>query len=127
MKTRENMLTIIFLAAIAGAVIWQYNRFVVKQDFLIYDQVSCDPKVDSCFVYVCEEGDEECDPTPFAKLEKSARFVPVCSPAGGNICPELSCAPGELDCTITTCNEETLENGELCVTKEVLIEGVEIE
>ena len=99
---------------------WKYKVFVIDRDFVVYDQVSCDPYTESCFASICEEGDEECDDTPYKKIEKSARFISACNVANGDECPDLSCGPTEVECVITTCSEDTLDDNETCVFLERL-------
>lgn len=103
---------------VIGVTVWKYDAYVSRQDFLIYDQVACDPEIESCFAYVCEEGDEECDTEPFKKITKSAENVSLCPNYIEGECSPLSCAEDEVDCEEILCSEDTLEDGESCVSQD---------
>lgn len=99
-----------------------YYDKIVLHGFTVFDYVSCEPSSFSCFVY-CEE---ECAyDEPYAKIEKSGKNVPVCDPTA-NDCEELSCFPGEKNCAIKYCIEDSLEPGEVCHQDSMLEEEVEI-
>jgi len=98
----------------AAAIIWNYRTYFIERDFLLHDAVECDPSLESCFVEVCDAGDEECDDEwTYKKITESARNVPACSSYQGD-CPPLSCEPNESECTETVCSVASLEEGERC-------------
>ena len=110
MELRTKLLLACFAVFVAIMAVLNYYDKVVLTDFTVFDYVSCDPSVSSCFVY-CEE---ECAyDDPYAKIEKSGRNVPICNSALEE-CDELSCSPGEADCDVTYCSENELEPGEIC-------------
>ena len=115
MDTKSKLLVAAFIVIVAAAIFWKYDTFVTQRDFLVHDQVSCDPSTESCFSYDCDEGDEECDAEPFKKIRKSARNIPLCPNYTGG-CPELACLPGEEECEVTYCSDEDLEEDEICVS-----------
>ena len=115
MDTKSRILIVFFLILVAGVTVWKYKLFMIERDFVIYNNISCDPYNESCFAYICAEGDKECDATPFKRIEKNARFIEVCNMANAEECPELSCGVDEEGCLVTTCSEDVLEEGERCV------------
>lgn len=119
MDTKSKILIGLFILLVIGASVWKYKVFVVDRDFVIYNNIACDPYTEACFVYVCEEGDEECDDTPFKKIEKNAQFADLCDIASGEECSGLICESNEEGCMIVTCSEEALEDGEQCVKYEM--------
>lgn len=115
MDTKSKLLIAFFLILVVLVTAWKYKVFVIDRDFVVYNNVSCDPYEESCFTYICEEGDEECDATPFKKIEKNARFIDACDIANAEECPELSCGVSEEGCETTMCSEDVLEEGEQCL------------
>ncbi len=118
MNTGSTILAALFCITVAGAGAWQYHKLLVQQDFIVYDVIPCNPLEGSCFVYLCEEGDEDCDDTPYAKIEKHASDIAVCVPTSNEPCPALTCGPNDSMCEITMCSEENLEEGEECTVTE---------
>jgi hypothetical protein len=116
--TKSKVLIAAFFAVVVVATVWKYDAFVIRHDFRVYDQVPCDPITESCFAYECEEFDEECDDAPFKKIEKNAKYIPLCPNYLEEECKPLSCTTGEEDCVETLCSEDVLEEGEMCVTAE---------
>lgn len=80
-----------------------FVRFMVSYDYLVYDEVECDPYTESCFVY-CE--DENCiEPFYYVEIERLAsNLVNFCD--GNNVdCEEAYwCQPNEKKCRITYCD-----------------------
>jgi len=113
--TKSKGLMALVLLMVAGATVWKYDTFITNRDFMVYDQISCNPTLESCFVYVCEEGYEECDNSPFKKIEKNAKNITLCPNYNKDSCSALTCLDGEKECTITLCTDETLAVGEMCV------------
>jgi len=118
MDKKSKWLIGLFFTLIVIATVWKYYVFVTKQDFIILNHISCDQSIESCFAYKCEDGDVECDSTPFKKISKNAKNIDACV---GEDCPELSCSLDEVDCSITLCSEDSLEDGEICVYDPVTI------
>ena len=116
--TKSKLLIAAFFVIVVAATVLKYDTFVIRHDYLVYDQVACDPTEESCFAYECEEGDEECDDTPFKKVEKNVRNTALCPNYLEGTCEPLSCGPDEDDCTETTFTEDALEEGELCIGPE---------
>lgn len=113
--TKSKVLIVLLVLVVVAVTAWKYDSFVTRHNFIVHDHIACDPDVESCFIYTCEEGDEECDDTPFKKIEKNAGNITTCPNYYAGNCPVLTCLEGEEDCAITLCNEETLEEGEECL------------
>ncbi len=118
MDLRSKIVIVLFFVLLVAAAIWKYQVYFVERDYLIYNQIACDPTEESCFAYLCEEDDEECDDTPYKKIEKYASNIAVCDEYAREDCPELTCEESEFGCIVTACSEDTLEDGEQCVTEE---------
>lgn len=80
-----------------------YYRFMVSYDYLVYDEVECDPYTESCFVW-CE--DDEClEPFYYAMMERQASdLVEFCDGDNTDCDAAYWCEPDETTCTITYCD-----------------------
>lgn len=87
-----------------------YYRVFVKEDYLISAEISCDPQVESCFVWPGEDGEAD---SYYKIIKKKAANIPFCDPHVGE-CPELSCDEGEAECQIINCEQAELGEGEEC-------------
>lgn len=119
----SKILAAVFVLALLAAVGWNYSTFFNERDYLVYTEVSCDPETESCFSWVCEEEDEECDDAPYKKITLTAAYAPLCDIYTDEECPEPSCSPLDTACEVIFCSEETLEEGEICAEPEAEIEG----
>lgn len=115
MDTPSKVLLVVFFTLVVIATVWKYDTFILKRDYVVYDYVSCDLALGSCFAYECAEDDEECDDTPYQKIVKNASAIPLCTNYIEDACPELTCGANEEGCEIISCSDETLEDGEYCV------------
>jgi hypothetical protein len=116
MDRKSKILTILFfllLIVIVGFTIYKYG---VKKDYLIYGSSPCDPQAESCFYYLCEEGDDTCNSNEieyYKKVEKKAFNIELCD-TNNEGCNPLNCELGEKDCTEIFCSDELLDEGEAC-------------
>lgn len=111
-ESKKNIIffTVLFLLIILS-ISFTYYRIFIKEDFLITNEVSCDPNYEqNCFIaeeYVCEdENDESTCGTEtyyFKRITKVAYSIPECL---GDECEELSCLKGEDNCEYTYCTPE---------------------
>lgn len=89
--------------SIGGIVVLSYNRFVVKNDYLVSYKVTCDPAIASCFVG-CEN--EKCTEQYYYSLVE--KYAPdLYSECGLDItnCEEANfCTTNDSQCSITYCN-----------------------
>jgi hypothetical protein len=122
-KTKNRIFWGILIAMILYAVTATYIRVFIKMDYLMMNEVSCDPFTESCYVYSAEETCEESDdPNCILNTEdwvykiiyKKAANIPFCeyNPDIGESCPELTCEPGEPEneCYFEYCEGEDCLN-----------------
>ncbi len=116
MDKKSKILLIIFSLLLAGSVGITTYKYGVKNDYLISGSVPCNPQIESCFYYPCEEGDDSCNPDEveyYKKVEKKAFNIERCDPAVEG-CNPLICTENEDNCTVTYCSEDNVSDGEEC-------------
>lgn len=99
---KSALLFVIIFIAIVVALFVSYQKFINDRDFFIFAWVSCDPDVESCFLYQ-EEGEED---YPYKVVYRKAYAAPACE---GGDCPELECSENEEEqgiCYVYLCSEE---------------------
>ena len=114
MKKGPAPLLALFLLVIFGVFVYRYDQYLLKKNYQIDAQVPCDPSQEQCFVADCAKDDPECDTTPYKKVEVLASEAPSCLTEEN--CTVFSCSTAS--CKITTCNDSTLEAGEVCSSNE---------
>lgn len=95
-------------------IIYRFEQYQVEKNFYIYGTVACDTEFESCFGYECAAEDAECEISAYKKVELHASNAPKC--LFENDCSSFSCTNLE-NCSETYCSEETLEDGEVCLTR----------
>jgi hypothetical protein len=116
MDKKSKILMWVFVGALIISVGATYYRYVVKRDYIIFAHAPCDPEMESCFYYPCEEGDTECSPADveyYKKINKKAYNIELCDSESPD-CQPLVCQENEADCEIISCSEDVLEDGEAC-------------
>ena len=121
-KRKNTIFWTILILLIVYAIGATYVRVFVKMDYLIMNTVSCDPAIESCFVYTAEELCEESDDPDcllytedyyFKYIYKKAANIPFCeyNPELGESCPEMFCEIGEPEneCFYEYCEEDCAE------------------
>lgn len=116
---------ILFFSIAAGAIVLSvsvtYIRYVALKDYYVLLRTSCDPAVESCFLYECDPAaeDAECSENPaddayyYKLIKKKAYAIPKCvNDLEG--CPEVTCTQGEKKCTETLCDTSLEESGGTC-------------
>lgn len=124
-QTKNRIFWTILILMILYAVVATYIRVFVKMDYLIMNEVSCDPTTESCFLYTAEEAcaeseDPDClDETEnwiYKIIYKKAANIPFCeyNPELSESCPELTCTEGEPEeeCYYEYCEEGCAEKVE---------------
>lgn len=105
---QSRCLFIVICLIIVFIVSYSYYNFFFKNDYVVTKQISCDPKVDSCFVSDCKSNDSTCDPTAtYLKIEVPSKYA-------GSDYDSLTCAKGSSLCRVITCEDDTLDAGEKC-------------
>lgn len=98
----------ILIALVIFSIVATYYRVFVKEDYLISAEISCDPAIESCFVW-----EEEGETSYYKIIKKKAANIPFCDPHVGE-CPEPICEEGEAGCEIINCEQSELGEGESC-------------
>ena len=114
-KERSAVSIILFsiiLASLASLAYFSYQKYLVYDDFILYAQVTCDPELESCFIYECdpetEGGCDVAEPYWYYKvIHMYAPDAPSCTPTAEADCPELVCEPG-IRCEEIVCDETTV-------------------
>lgn len=116
MKNGSAILLAMVLVAVAATIWYRFDQYVIQRNFVMVANAFCDPESEECFVMDCDpETDEECDATPYKKVSILASEAPACLQE--HTCETFSC-DGLSSCEITTCDDESLEEGEACYVHE---------
>ena len=115
MKTNiQNAILIVLVSIfILGTLWYAFNRFYIEKDYLVTQQISCDPETENCFVWQCDPTTETCsenedDNIAYYKIiEKRAFNIPECTDEED--CEELHCEANEVDCAVTLCMNDASE------------------
>ena len=117
MDKKSKILIWVVIILILGSVGATYWRIFVKKDYLISNQVDCDPYSEKCFIWKCDPastvegekctGDPDTDTWYYKIAERKASNIPLCDPAKDDTCQPFLCAEGEKDCTETLCDDKT--------------------
>lgn len=124
MSKKINYLYIIIIGVIFFVIFATYRKIFILHNYLISYEVSCDPKIESCFIVKCDqETGEGCnigESEKYYKLINKMAFNSIKCAKDDTAC--LSCQKEEDDCKETVCNPSTdgecsdliiKENGEL--------------
>lgn len=106
---KKHFFVIIIVLLTMLAIGGSYVKFVVTHDYIIYDEIECDPYTASCFLY-CE--DDACEePFYYAELTRRADFyVEYCKDLDYFDCEaSYGCMDGELNCQVNFC-EDSADN-----------------
>ncbi len=113
-----------FLIAFLGIVLFlsfsaSYYRYMVLHDYIVEVQVDCDPLLESCFVWQCNENEEECtgnteEDTWYYKFAyRNAKNVPKCA-IDDEDCNYFTCPKtNEPECHEVLCSQDTLSEYEI--------------
>ena len=124
MDKKSKIFFIIFGLLIAGSVGVTYWKIMVKRDYVIKAQATCDPYSENCFVHVCDpdpnvDGADACkgnptDDTWFTKnISRMAYNIPDCDP-NDEACTALICSEGEANCSYELCDTTNVPKGDAC-------------
>lgn len=120
MVNNPKFFVIIFCAVIAVVSANRFYDYYVEKNFEVVANTICNPVAEDCFVYDCSVADSECDPTPFKKVTLHASHAPQC--LFEHSCNEFFCSVESIqshECEIAYCNDENLEDGEVCMERSV--------
>jgi hypothetical protein len=108
-----NYLLLIFAILILVTGLTRYKDYVIARNYVVYTNVPCDTELNNCFQFDCSNLDGDCDESPFTKIEIEASKAPRC--LFENDCKTFFCTDESM-CTKLECNDDTVEDGELCVS-----------
>ncbi|MEN9390127.1 MAG: hypothetical protein RLZZ283_227 [Candidatus Parcubacteria bacterium] len=96
--TQAKWIFLVIFIATALTVAITFYKYYILQDYLVFQNVTCDPARDSCFI-----GDGEYTPEYYSVISKKAYLIPECDAWAGE-CVELTCSPSDGDgCTQEFC------------------------
>jgi len=96
-------------------VVFSYYRFMVKYDYVVGYQGSCDPATGKCFMS-CD--DDACTkPDYYSEMRKyEPDLYKECGQDITNCDAANVCLPGDRKCSITYCNDKTSDDDNPCQT-----------
>src|SRR3989344_9040705 len=97
-----------FVLICALSAYFGYRTFFIERNFVVENTTECNPSIEICFIW-CEE---KCEENYYKKISKKAYNISLCEDSLE--CKALICEPGEIDCKITYCSEDTVEKNEIC-------------
>ena len=120
MDRSSKILMGVFGILLIGSIGMSYYRYIVVHDYVITAEVYCDPRVERCFMSVCDTSDEtaECtgDPeedTSYYKIvQRNAQHIPSCDPMTAD-CAASVCRIDEEECDIELC-DVTIDPEAMC-------------
>lgn len=125
-KIRSRWFFGIFFALIFLSISATFYRVFIARDYLVTVETICSPEAQSCFArdvcdtedQVCSEGDTPTETSYYKIVERKAfAFPETCASGSADspLCADMSCRPGEAECTETFCADETVPEGERCM------------
>lgn len=125
---KNKIINWFFWASLFLVIFFGIYRFFISRNFLLVFETECDPTVENCFVWHCDEslgectGNEEDDVWYYSKVKKMAYDAKRCNPQKEK-CPDESICdqPISQRCWIEKCSEETLGEDEECSYPEVYL------
>ena len=116
MDKKSKIFLAVFLLLIVGSIGVTYWRIYIQKDYIIQNQIDCDPTVDKCFIWKCDPkstvegeactGDPDKDTWYYQIANRKASNIPLCDSNDEN-CKPFECLEGEKDCSVTFCDEKT--------------------
>ena len=116
MDKKSKIFFALFGLLIVASVAVTFWRYMVKKDFVIENQVDCDPTTDKCFIWKCDPasdvdgekctGDADKDTWYYQIARRNASHIPLCDPDKDDSCKPMDCDPAtEKDCSVTFCDD----------------------
>lgn len=107
------------LVVIVAIVGYRFHQYFIAHNFPVVANVPCDPEAGTCFVLDCDPiTDEECDAEPYKKIQLLSYEAPEC--VEEHTCGVIDCTE-IASCAETYCDEESLEDGEMCYEPPVFV------
>ncbi len=96
------------------SVSFEAYKFIFAQNYFVYLNAPCEVGGEfACFVYEDSETGEPSE--PYLKMYRKAFEVQSCFDTGS--CDPYICRPDEEGCFLITCDDESIEDGESCITE----------
>ena len=117
MNRKSKILLWIFILLILLSVSATFYKTVILQDFVVYNEIDCDPSSENCFVWTCNpviDGADACtrnpdDDTWYYKIAyRNAQNINLCNSEENETCDPYACTEFENDCMQITCSNEAL-------------------
>lgn len=116
----------IFFLAVFLSVSATFYRVFIARNYFVDAETTCSPEREACFARdlcdtedrTCSEGDTPTETSYYKIVERKASDFPETCASGSAdslLCADISCRPGETECTETFCSDETVPEGERCV------------
>jgi len=119
MDKKSKLLIAIVTLLILISILITFWRIMIQRDYIIENQIDCDPYTEKCFIWECDPastvegeactGDPEMDIWYYAVAQRKAANIPFCNPEEDENCVPFECLEGEKDCSVTFCDETTKE------------------
>lgn len=113
---RKHFFSYILIIAILANVGFSYYRFIIKHDYLVGYEGTCDPKIEKCFTGCT---DDACTENYY--YSQMRKYEPdLFAECGADItdCETASiCLPSDRRCSITYCNTE-IDGSDACYTEQ---------
>ena len=106
MKNKNKIILSILILLVIFSISVKFKKYVIDKDYFVYMQPAC---IEGYVCFTNEDAEE-----PYLKVYRKAYEVEKCMSIGG--CQPDFCTQDEVDCSITSCSEDDLEEGESCVT-----------
>lgn len=118
MDKKSAIFLTVFVSLLVISVGITFIRIYVQKDYIIQNQIDCDPYTEKCFIWECDPesteegeactGDPENDIWYYAVAQRNANMIADCDPNDENCLP-FECLEGEKNCSVTFCDETTKE------------------
>ena len=123
---------LMFFLVAATSVAATFYRIFIARDYFVLMETVCDPSASACFARdicetedgMCAEGDVPVETEYYKIVERKAfSFPEVCATGSleNEICADVSCRPGEGECSETLCSKETVPEGETCFGPDAIV------
>lgn len=119
MLLRKHLFSLSILLLLTLAFSASFTRFYLQQDYLVKNEIECDPYEMNCYVW-CEEDDLDCEePYYYAYATREATALKAICGTDITECDEAwYCDPEEIACVVEYCDPdygecETLSSAEI--------------
>ncbi len=115
----------LIVVVVLATILLRVEQYEVEREYVVYSTAPCDQSEQSCFVWDCDIEDPECDATGYLKVEVTANQAPECLVEGS--CEDFAWCTEDVECYLSQCSHDTIEEGEICATPDMLVAEAETE